>query len=100
MKIRCSAICLLLFSCMLLLGGEAYRLELPHLKRVPVLDGVISGGEWEDAASFTGMQLTTDRGLATEQSRFYMKWDKDYIYIAAICADSNISNVTDEKGAK
>ncbi|MBO7741539.1 MAG: hypothetical protein J6S21_03205, partial [Victivallales bacterium] len=75
-------------------AAERNRLELPHLKKVPVLDGVISAGEWDDAAVFTGMQLTTARGLAAEQSRFYMKWDKNFIYVAAVCSDSNIKVVT------
>lgn len=69
-------------------------LEIPAAAATPVIDGVMAPAEWDDAAVFTGLQLTNDRGLANEQTRFYMKWDKDFIYIAAVCNDSNVKGIS------
>ena len=69
-------------------------LEIPAAAETPVIDGVMAPAEWDDAAVFTGLQLTNDRGLANEQTRFYMKWDKDFIYIAAVCSDSNVKGIS------
>lgn len=68
-------------------------LEIPAAAKTPVIDGVMAPAEWDDAAVFTGLQLTNDRGLAKEQTKFYMKWDKDFIYIAAVCRDSNVKEI-------
>lgn len=88
------------FFSTLLLGGTVAALsagnllEIPAAGKVPVIDGVMAPSEWDDAAVFTGLQLTNDRGLANEQTKFYMKWDKDFIYIAAVCRDSNVSGIS------
>lgn len=87
------------FFSTLLLGGTVAALsagnllEIPAAGKVPVIDGVMAPSEWDDAAVFTGLQLTNDRGLANEQTKFYMKWDKDFIYIAAVCSDSNVKDI-------
>lgn len=69
-------------------------LEIPAAVKTPEIDGVMSPAEWDDAAVFTGLQLTNDLGLAREQTKFYMKWDKDFIYIAAVCGDSNVKGIS------
>ena len=87
------------FFSTLLLGGAVSVLsagnflEIPAAGKVPEIDGVMAPSEWDDAAVFTGLQLSNDRGLAKEQTKFYMKWDKDFIYIAAVCSDSNVKGI-------
>ena len=87
------------FFSTLLLGGAVSVLsagnflEIPAAGKVPEIDGVMTPAEWDDAAVFTGLQLSNDRGLAKEQTKFYMKWDKDFIYIAAVCSDSNVKGI-------
>ena len=82
----------LLFFCTAALSA-GNLLEIPSAERQPVIDGVLEKGEWDDAASFTGMQLTSAKGLAKEQSTYYFKWDRDFIYFAAVCQDSNIRDM-------
>ena len=45
-------------------------LEIPAAVKTPEIDGVMSPAEWDDAAVFTGLQLTNDLGLAREQTKF------------------------------
>ena len=72
-------------------------LTVPKARMTPEVDGVLSPGEWDDAALVTGTQLTSDRGFATEQTRFYLKWDVHNLYLAAVCSDSNVAGIDLEK---
>ena len=68
-------------------------LEIPQAGVAPTLDGELSEGEWDDAATVTGLRRTDNLGFAREQTRFYLKWDADFIYLAAVCADSNVKDL-------
>ena len=59
-------------------------LEIPAAAETPVIDGVMAPAEWDDAAVFTGLQLTNDRGLANEQTRFYMKGQGFHLYCRGV----------------
>ncbi|MBO5308661.1 MAG: DUF4091 domain-containing protein [Lentisphaeria bacterium] len=69
--------------------AAANVLEIPAAKNKPVIDGVLTPGEWDDAAAFTGLQLTNDQGFAKGQTHYKMKWDKDFLYIAAVAEEKD-----------
>lgn len=86
-----------LLTGMVLSANAGSILEIPATQKQPVIDGVISPGEWNNAVSFTGLQLTNDKGLAKEQTKFKFQWDQDYIYVLAECFDSNIKTLNKGK---
>ena len=66
-------------------------LTVPETAQPPVIDGRIDAGEWSDALGITGFQLANGLGLAKENTRVFLKYDKDYLYVAAVAADGNTS---------
>ena len=90
MKKLLSAALLTVFSAALTAGS---LLEIPAAGKIPEIDGIMKSGEWDDAAVFTGLQLSNDQGLAREQTKFYMKWDANFIYVAAVCRDSKVKGI-------
>ncbi len=49
----------------------------------PTIDGVFAPGEWDQAASTTGLMQLRDRELASVQPRFWLASDEDALYFAA-----------------
>lgn len=66
-------------------------LTVPETAQPPVIDGRIDAKEWSDALEITGFQLANGLGLAKENTRVFLKYDKDYLYVAAVAADGNTS---------
>jgi hypothetical protein len=56
-------------------------ITVPYAWHKPTLDGVVHDDEWQDAVSFSALQ-TTEHTVSTRQTRFWMMWDADYLYIA------------------
>ena len=83
-------LCLLFSVTSALLAADAY-LEIPRAAILPTLDGTLDKEEWKDAVEVTGLQLTNDLGLAREQTRYYLKWTPEFLYVAADCLDANPS---------
>ena len=84
---------LLALGSVLMASASTPVLSVPKVRIQPVIDGAIAPGEWDDAAAVAGLQLTNDRGFAKEQTRFYFKWEAQYLYIAAVCSDSNMADI-------
>lgn len=74
---------------MLSVSAESPVLTMPATLIPPVIDGKVNAEEWRDALEITGLQLSTGQGLAKENTRIFLKYDKEHLYIAAIAADSN-----------
>jgi hypothetical protein len=67
--------------------ATCYRAERP-----PVLDGVVSDKCWKNPVS---RLLSADGGPAqTDSTRFYFAYDKDNVYLAAVCFDPAVNTVT------
>ena len=51
---------------------------------MPLLDGVISPGEWENAAVLNGFSNSGSKGqlLGSKQGKVFIKKTKDYLYLA------------------
>jgi hypothetical protein len=60
---------------------KAPLLVIPAAAAKPVIDGTVEDAEWQGALSLTALQ-TTDHVISSRQSRFWMTWDADNLYIA------------------
>ena len=71
---------------------------IPKMKKAPVLDGIFSPGEWDQAALLTMFGLYNRGYMPTEQPKFYVAWDDQYLYVALDspenAANSLVSNTT------
>ncbi len=67
------------------LAGQK-TIEAGFLKTPPVMDGIISAGEWPVADSASGfIQMEPQKGMpATEATTAYIGYDNDNIYVAVI----------------
>ena len=62
-------------------GYNAPRLVIPYAWKKPALDGVIHEEEWQGAMSLNALQ-TTDKAVNARQTRFWLMWDEDNLYLA------------------
>ena len=62
-------------------GYRSPALVVPYAQTKPTIDGKIEDAEWQDAASFTGLQTTAGK-VSTRQTQFWIKWDADNLYLA------------------
>lgn len=66
-----------------------YRFSKP-----PSIDGVVDeAGEWKDASSFAGMVNSLTGQASPEPGRFWLGYDRDFIYFAAKLNDSQPSGI-------
>ena len=88
---------LLLFPMASLFRATDAYLEIPRATIIPTLDGNLKPEEWKDAVELTGLQLTNDQGLAREQTRYYLKWTPEFLYVGAFCQDANPAEINPER---
>lgn len=62
-------------------GYKVPTITVPYAWHKPTLDGVVHDDEWQDAASINALQ-TTNHAVSPRQTRFWMMWDEDYLYLA------------------
>ena len=65
-------------------GVEFYAhptITIPYAATKPVIDGTVDDAEWQAAFSQRALQ-TTNRQISARQSRYWMMWDEENIYIA------------------
>lgn len=58
------------------------EMSVPKTAHAPVLDGVMSPGEWDRAAACTGFVKAFDGGLTKYQSTAWITFDDRYLYVA------------------
>ena len=56
-------------------------LSVPYAWSKPVVDGVVDDAEWQGALSVNALQ-TTNGKVSARQTRWWMLWDEDGLYIA------------------
>ena len=54
----------------------------PKAQTVPVIDGHLQPGEWDDAVAVTGVINQFDGLAHPRQATFWMKYDEKYVYVA------------------
>ncbi len=67
--------------------ADDYRrpvVAIPYAWQKPTIDGVVDEAEWQGAMSHRAMQ-TTGKQVSTRQTRFWMMWDEEHIYVAMRC---------------
>lgn len=62
-------------------GYASPTVVVPYAVVKPVIDGKIDDDEWRGAVSFNALQTTTHQ-VSARQTRFWMMWDEDNIYVA------------------
>jgi hypothetical protein len=62
-------------------GYKTPTVTAPYAHRKPMLDGVIEEAEWQGAESVNALQ-TTGKQVSPRQTRFWMSWDEDALYMA------------------
>jgi hypothetical protein len=62
-------------------GYNAPRLTVPYAWQPPIIDGAVGDAEWHGACSISALQ-TTGRQVSTRQTRFWITWDNEHLYIA------------------
>jgi len=53
----------------------------PYASQKPQIDSVIDEAEWQGAESVNALQ-TTGKQVSARQTRFWMMWDEDSLYVA------------------
>jgi hypothetical protein len=62
-------------------GYGAPRFTVPYAATPPTIDGVVGDAEWQGAFSVAALQ-TTNHAVSTRQTRFWLCWDADHLYLA------------------
>jgi len=62
-------------------GYKTPTVTAPYAHQKPKLDGVIEDAEWQGAESVNALQ-TTKKQVSPRQTRFWMSWDEDQLYMA------------------
>ena len=62
-------------------GYKTPTLVVPYATVKPVIDGTINDAEWQGAVSVNALQ-TTNKQVSPRQTRFWLMWDEDNIYLA------------------
>ncbi len=62
-------------------GYKKPTVTAPYAHTKPVIDGVIDDAEWQGAESVNALQ-TTNKQVSPRQTRFWMCWDEDTLYMA------------------
>lgn len=71
--------------------GEAdTAFTIPFGHSAPNIDGVVNEAEWADAHAITDFHQfePTDHGAASEKSQFWIKYNEDFLFVAARLTDS------------
>lgn len=87
----------LLFSCCTITISAA-SLDVPRLpgkklEKPPKIDGILSEGEWDGASTATNFIDPVTSNPASEQTQAYIGYDKQNIYVAFKCHDSQPSGI-------
>lgn len=89
--VRIQKTCLLTFVVLPWLSGispaaegtyELPRITVSVCEKAPVIDGILSPKEWEDAACIGGFMSAATGEMAGRQTQVYITYDSDRIYLA------------------
>ncbi len=62
-------------------GYKRPTVTVPYAFKKPTMDGTINEDEWQGAESTNAMQ-TTSHQISPRQTRYWMMWDEDNLYVA------------------
>lgn len=76
-------------------AGERKRFNVPRVKTAPVIDGVLSPGEWSGAVRIDDFHQTepVEHGLVSEKTEFFISYDDNFLYIAANLYDQTPAEI-------
>jgi hypothetical protein len=67
--------------------ADAQKFPAAKLSTPPVIDGVVDPTEWSAATRLSGMVDERTGDPMPGEARFFLGYDKDAVYFAAICSD-------------
>ncbi len=70
----------------MLAGNE---LKAVKIVKPPVIDGVVDADEWKDVPFLEGLQDTNTGAAYTDGGKFWLAYDKDFVYFAAQLQESD-----------
>jgi hypothetical protein len=73
------------------------KIEIPYINEKPIIDGVISAGEWAEAVHWDKFYQTSpgDNTQPSERTEVYLAYDEENIYCMAKCYFDDISRLRD-----
>ncbi len=93
---RWKLLSLFVLPCFLLLGASHPRLKIPKLEGKIRVDGKLTEPAWKKAAviPYLTQQEPLENSPATEKTRVYIFYDRDFLYIGVECFDSEPDKIT------
>ncbi|MFL2546002.1 MAG: sugar-binding protein [Candidatus Rariloculaceae bacterium] len=88
-----ASLTLLSFQAVSQVPDERKITEISRTSTRPTLDGVLNDATWADATVIEDLHQfdPVDHGEPSEKSVFYVAYDDDYLYVAALLSDSDPS---------
>lgn len=74
--------------------------DCPEAEKPPRLDGKVSPGEWAGAARIIEFCDHRGRPARTDPTEVYLMYDRDYLYLAAVCHDGKMSGLKASQAAR
>jgi hypothetical protein len=78
--------------------GPVPLVSIGKTMQPPVIDGKLVGDstlrdDWQNAISVSGFTLNDGKGYASQQTRVYLTYDENSLYIAYRCEEEDIANL-------
>jgi hypothetical protein len=72
-------------------------IEIPLISNVPVIDGIVTAGEWDEAVDWNDFYQTSpgDNTEPSERTEVYLAYDKENIYCLAKCYFADLARLRD-----
>lgn len=69
--------------------GQSKPLEAVRISKPPTIDGIISDDEWKEVQFVEGLFDANSGAAYSDGGRFWLAYDKEFVYFAARLHDSN-----------
>jgi hypothetical protein len=72
-------------------------IEMPLISKAPVIDGIVTDGEWSGAVGWDEFYQTSpgDNTVPSERTEVFLAYDKENIYCLAKCYFVDINRLRD-----
>jgi hypothetical protein len=81
-------------------GKPVPELQISKLSNLPHIDGVIENAEWQDAELINGFCDAYTGGSVPENTKLYVGYDDENLYVAFKCIEPDIDEITSLSGEK
>lgn len=74
-------------------AADAQKFSAVKIDTPPVIDGVVDPAEWSAATKLSGMVDERTGDAMPGEAQFFLAYDKDAVYFAAICTDDRPAEI-------